>query len=67
MICNSCGSSKFYIEQIDRTRDYNFKDICKKDIEDNLEQGAYVDYDWEKSEILVKCSKCNKEIEFDFY
>ena len=56
----SCGSKKFYIESIDRTNNYDFSNMTIKDIEDNIENGLYVDYDWTKSEIIVKCSKCNK-------
>lgn len=56
----SCSSTKFYIESIDRTYEYDCNNMTKKDIEDNIEQGVYVDYDWTKSVILVRCSKCNK-------
>ena len=53
---------QFYkiLESIDKTKDYDFSEMSLKDIADNIENGVYVDYDWTRSEILVRCSNCKK-------
>lgn len=58
----SCGSTKFYIKSVDITYNNDFSKLSIKDIEENLENGDYVNFDWAKGYIEVKCSNCGETI-----
>ncbi len=62
MKCEKCGSTKFYIRSVDITYDNDFSKLSIKEVEENLENGNYVNFDWTKGYSEVKCSNCGKNI-----
>jgi len=59
MKCRKCGSTKFYIKGVDITHDYDFGNCTYKEVEENLMNGNYDNYDYFKSYSEVRCSKCD--------
>ena len=62
MKCEKCGSTKFYIKGVDITHDYDFGSFTCKEVEENLIEGNYIDYDYFKSYSQVMCSNCEEVI-----
>jgi len=58
MKCEKCGSTKFYIKGVDITHDYDFRSYTCKEVEKNLINGNYANYDYFKSYSQVMCSNC---------
>jgi len=58
MKCKKCGSKIFYIKSIDITYDYDFSKLSEKEIEENLANGNYINFDWPKGYSKVICSNC---------
>jgi len=58
MKCEKCGSTKFYIKGVDITHDYDFRSCTREEVEENLINGNYANYDYFKSYSQVKCSNC---------
>jgi len=58
MKCEKCGSTKFYIKGVDITHDYDFRSFTCKEVEENLINGNYANYDYFKSYSQVMCSNC---------
>jgi len=58
MKCKKCGSIKFYIKSTDTTYDNDFSELSEKEIEENLANGNYINFDWSKGCSKVICSNC---------
>ncbi len=58
MKCEKCGSTKFYIKGVDITHDYDLGDCTREDVEDNLMDGNYDNYNYSAGYCQVKCSNC---------
>ena len=62
MKCEKCGSTKFYIKGVDITHDYDFGSFTREEVEKNLINGNYANYDYFKSYSQVICSNCEEVI-----
>jgi hypothetical protein len=62
MKCERCGSTKFYIKGVDITNDYDFESYSREEVEENLMNGSYDNYDYFKGHSQVKCSNCENVI-----
>jgi len=58
MKCIKCGSVKFYIRSTDITYDSDFSKLSEKEVEENLANGNYINFDWSKGYSKVICSNC---------
>ena len=58
MKCEKCGFTKFYIKSIDITYDNDFSKLPKEEVEENLADGNYINFDWSKGHSKVICSNC---------
>jgi len=58
MKCEKCGSVKFYIKSLDITYDNDFSKLSKEEVEENLDNGNYINFDWSKGYSKVICSNC---------
>ena len=58
MKCEKCGFTEFYIKSIDITYDNDFSKLPKEEVEENLADGNYINFDWSKGYSKVICSKC---------
>jgi len=58
MRCKKCGSKIFYIRSTDTTYDNDFSKLSEEDIEENLANGNYINFDWSKGYSKVICSNC---------
>ena len=61
MICEKCGSTKFYIKSVDITIDYEGKKLTMEQIVKNLGSGHYIDFDNLKEWLVVKCANLSCE------
>ena len=59
MKCSKCGSTIFFIKGVDITHDYDFGHCTYKEVEENLMNGSYDNYDYFKSYSEVRCSNCD--------
>ena len=57
-----CGSEKFYIKGVEVTFDYDFSKLSKEKVEENLEKGGYINFNWFKGHSQVICAHCEKII-----
>lgn len=64
MKCEKCCSSKFYIKSVDITYNNDFSKLSKEEVEENLANGNYINFDWSKGYNKVICSNCGVT-EFD--
>jgi len=62
MKCEKCGSVKFYIKSVDITYDYDFSSLSKEEVEENLANGNYTNFDWSKGYNRVVCSSCGATV-----
>ena len=51
MKCEKCRSTKFYIKGVDITYDYDFRRCTWEEVEENLINGNYANYDYFKNAI----------------
>jgi predicted nucleic-acid-binding Zn-ribbon protein len=58
MKCKKCGSIKFYIKSVDITYNNDFSKLSRQEIEENLDNGNYINFDWSKGYSRVICSNC---------
>jgi len=58
MKCEKCGSTKFYIRSVDVTYDSDFSKLSWEEVEENLFNGNYINFDWSKGYSEVICSNC---------
>ena len=61
MICEKCGSTKFYVKSVDVTIDYEGKKLTMEEIVKNLQAGYYIDFDDLKGQLVVKCANLSCE------
>lgn len=62
MKCRKCEGTKFYIKGVDITYDYDFENCSCKEVEEDLIQGNYDNYDYFKGYSQVICSNCDEVI-----
>lgn len=62
MKCSKCKGTKFYIKGVDITYDYDFELCTYEEIEENLIEGNYDNYDYFKGYSQVICSNCEEVI-----
>jgi len=62
MKCEKCGSVKFYIKSVDITYDYDFSSLSKEEVEENLANGNYTNFDLSKGYNRVVCSNCGATV-----
>jgi hypothetical protein len=62
MKCRKCGSTKFYIKGVDITHDYDFGNCTYKEVEENLMNGNYDNFNYFKSYSEVRCSNCDNVV-----
>ena len=62
MKCSKCGGAKFYIKGVDITYDYDFELCTYEEIEKDLIEGNFDNYDYFKGYSQVICSNCEEVI-----
>jgi len=62
MKCEKCGSVKFYIKSVDITYDSDFSKLSKEEVEENLANGNYINFDWSKGYSEIICSNCGATV-----
>jgi len=62
MKCEKCGSAKFCIKSVDTTYDNDFSKLLEEEVEENLANGNYINFDWSKGYSKVICSNCGATV-----
>jgi len=58
MKCEKCSSVKFYIKSVNITYVNYFSKLSKEEVEENLADGNYINFNWSKGYSKVICSNC---------